>query len=267
MILSHKHRFVFIKTHKTAGTSLEIALSRYCGPRDIITPIREKDEAVRRSLGCPGPQNYLKPYSEYQFRDYSALLRKFRRARKFRNHIPASRIRERVPEEVWRTYFKFSVIRNPFDYVVSLYFWEMRKAGRARESFRDYLMSNSEVIDNFCKKTYVDGQCGMDFVVRFENLEDDLRVLSEKLGLPRQFYDEFRSLNAKKGVRPQNATTEEMFAGFHEGVDLIMDGCREEIERFGYQPPGNQNVYPVSAISSRNSAAMRSRWAGVSTSR
>ena len=58
MIVSHQHRFVFIKTRKTAGTSIEIALAEHCGPADIITPIDEVDEQIRRELGHRGPQNF-----------------------------------------------------------------------------------------------------------------------------------------------------------------------------------------------------------------
>ena len=59
MIASHRHRFVFVKTRKPAGTSLEIALSRHCGPEDVITPISAADERLRRELGGTGPQNHL----------------------------------------------------------------------------------------------------------------------------------------------------------------------------------------------------------------
>ena len=41
MILSHAHRFIYIKTYKTASTSIEAALSAICGPDDVITPARE----------------------------------------------------------------------------------------------------------------------------------------------------------------------------------------------------------------------------------
>ena len=46
MIVSHSRKFIFLKTRKTAGTSLEIALSKYCGPEDVLAPI-DFDEGMR----------------------------------------------------------------------------------------------------------------------------------------------------------------------------------------------------------------------------
>lgn len=39
MIVSHDLRMIFLKTKKTAGTSLELSLSSLCGPLDVITPV------------------------------------------------------------------------------------------------------------------------------------------------------------------------------------------------------------------------------------
>ena len=52
MIVSHAHKFIFLKTKKTAGTSIELALTELCGPEDVITPLTEIDEAKRAGGRC-----------------------------------------------------------------------------------------------------------------------------------------------------------------------------------------------------------------------
>ena len=87
MILSVQRKFIFLKTSKTAGTSFEIALSKYASPEDIVTPITPADEDTRRALGHVGPQNYLAP---------PGLLQKLglkRPEKKFYNHMRAGVIR------------------------------------------------------------------------------------------------------------------------------------------------------------------------------
>jgi len=39
MIISHKYKFIFIKTRKTAGSTIEYNLSSFLGPNDVITPL------------------------------------------------------------------------------------------------------------------------------------------------------------------------------------------------------------------------------------
>lgn len=59
MIILHSHKLIFIKTRKTAGTSFEIALSKWANDDDTITPISPLDEGLRLSMGFRGPQNYV----------------------------------------------------------------------------------------------------------------------------------------------------------------------------------------------------------------
>jgi hypothetical protein len=238
MIISHKHKFIFIKTCKTAGTSLEIALSKYCGEDDIITPISAVDEKVRLSLGYCGPQHYLKPVAEYSLADYWVRIRKGQPVSKFFNHIWAKDIRNQVPAEVWDSYFKFSIVRSPFDRAVSRFFWRNRRLENVDlTEFRSFLFKDPEALGRNRKRLEIDDKSVVDFMIRFEHLEEDLLTLSEKLNLPRELYEEFRSFGAKKGHRPKNSTPKELFAGFDEGIALINKVCAKDIEEFGYKAP------------------------------
>ena len=67
MILSLKHRFIFIKGRKVGGTSVEMALSKICGPEDIITPITPIDEKtrLRNKSKCQNYSDSLRKETDY----------------------------------------------------------------------------------------------------------------------------------------------------------------------------------------------------------
>lgn len=56
MIISHEHRFIFLRTAKTASTSIETALSRICGDRDILTPDSPEDDRRKLEMGGVFPR-------------------------------------------------------------------------------------------------------------------------------------------------------------------------------------------------------------------
>ncbi|MFL6179237.1 MAG: sulfotransferase family 2 domain-containing protein [Actinomycetes bacterium] len=169
MIVSHEHRFIFLKTRKTAGTSVEIALSRICGPEDIIAPITETDEELRKAMGGRPPQNYTAPPLEIEGRA----------------HMPASAVRRIVGTDVWDSYFKFAIERNPWDAVVSLYFWRTRE-NPSPAPFEDFV--NSDEVPRWAAKNAriyrLQGKVAVDQLCRFESLDSDLDEVWSSLGLP-----------------------------------------------------------------------------------
>jgi len=60
MILSHRYKFIFIKTRKTAGTSIEIYLSQFTKAFDVVTPISPSPDNHQpknyRGLFNPNPE-------------------------------------------------------------------------------------------------------------------------------------------------------------------------------------------------------------------
>ena len=174
MIISHTHRFIFIKTNKTAGTSIEIALASICGEEDVITPFRAENEEFRVGRG---PQNYriehsLKPKRPLWRKLLGRPERYWHPSVGFYEHMPAWRVRNYVGEETWRSYTKFAFDRNPWDRQVSWYLYKTKSKNR-RPSFERFMRSRYAYVDNH-DLYMLNSELAMDFLGRYESLEEDL---------------------------------------------------------------------------------------------
>jgi len=235
VIISHQHRFIFIKNLKTAGTSIEIGLSRFCGPRDVITATSSADERIRRHLGYPGPRNYRKPITAYTRRNWRRLLRRRRWSYYYLEHMSARAVRKRVGRRVWRSYFKFCFERNPWDKVVSRYYWAVHRPTRYGRTSRDRNMTLSEFVHSGkigrfsdLSRYTIKGRIAVDFVGRYESLEDDLAYVADRLGLPARI----ELPHAKGDIRPRVQGHRELFG--ERERELIAQGFAREIELFDY---------------------------------
>lgn len=217
MILSHRYRFIFLKTNKTAGTSIEIALSRFCGPDDIITPISAADEELRRRAGGRGPQNF-----------------KVNGSPRYYNHMTAAELRERVSPEIWSSYFKFCVERNPWDRAISSYYHvysDEKYESEPRPSLGDFIRSGGlNILKEKGFRSYtIDGAVAVDQVVRFESLDDELELIRKRLGIP----EPLQLPRAKGAFRKDRRPYSQVFSP--EDRKIVEELFADEIRLMGYR--------------------------------
>jgi len=229
MIISHRHRYIFLMTTKTAGTSIEIALSKFCGPDDVITPIVPEDEATSRELGYRSPQNYLATIRAYRPHDLVRLLRTREPKRWYSNHIGARKVRRQIGEAVWSSYFKFCVARNPWDRVVSHYYWT--HTSEDRPTLTEYLDSSGPA--ELARKGYglytIDGEVVVDRICHYENLADELEEVRLRVGLP----EPLSLPRAKAGYRKSRGSYRESFSDADR--DRVAALFADEIRLLGYE--------------------------------
>lgn len=233
MIISHKHKFIFIKPRKVASTSVEIALSKHCGEDDVVTPISDFDTNADSDEYSIYPRNYQEKH--------------------FYNHILPEEIKQKVGVEVWNNYYKFTIVRNPWDQVVSRYFWEKNRhntlKNQIKKTFKrpDIFKTGSHVMlfnriirrlhkfmlvnikSDFDKELWLyknkwynhkfyfdqEGVPVCDFYIRYENLVEDYQQVCKELGIPceklprtkdkfrndRRHYSEYFNAKAKQKVK------------------------------------------------------------------
>ena len=116
MFVSHRYKFILVRTEKTAGSSLSAALRDICSPGDLM-----------HDMSRPN-------WARYSPVHHGALKRHFPKYFGLHTHATIAQVRSIVGEDIFRSYFKFCVERNPWDRQVSLYFQRKAKLGRQEDA-------------------------------------------------------------------------------------------------------------------------------------
>ena len=152
MLISHKYKFIFIKTKKTAGTSIEIELGKNMGDNDVITPIKPNFEGHL-------PRNFI-------YEGYNLF-----------NHISAQSLKKILPKNIFENYYKFCVEREPVDKCISYYFMRKNSPNSSEErkkmTWEDFVNKKRFPVDaNFYS---YENNLIVNKIIKYENLHQKRR--------------------------------------------------------------------------------------------
>ncbi|WP_148255583.1 sulfotransferase family 2 domain-containing protein [Aidingimonas lacisalsi] len=228
MILSKKNGFIFIKTTKTAGTSVEVFLSPFCGDSDIITPIypAEKGHEPRNYKGFFNPLNDY--WSGLGVKETAKSVSELFHKTKYYNHMSASRLKARIDPDLWDNSYKFTIERNPWDKCVSWY--KMIKNRKNLDITFSKFIREHPLPKDF--KKYTDNTSGeilVDTVIEYSRLDEDLRGIFSYLEIPFPGLDVY----AKRSAKGSSDNYREYYKD-QEDIDYIANFFKEEISLFNY---------------------------------
>ena len=231
MIICHRHKFIFLKTEKTAGTAIEAALSELCGPEDVITPFREESEGDRKGRD---PQNYridhpLKPHRPLWRKLLMRPERYYHPSVGYYEHMPAWRVRAYVGDEIWRDYFKFAFVRNPWDRQISQYLYKT-KSRTPRPSLDRFMARKKRAYVTSYEIYMIEGEVTVDYVGRYQSLDEDFKTALARAGVETKL--EIPRSNVTPG-RDRDLAYQSYYTP--RTRDLVADWYAREIDLFGYE--------------------------------
>lgn len=253
MVISHRYKFIFIKTTKVGGTSLELLLDKLLGPDDTLTPHKHPEDGYE-------PRNYQGAFDAApelakvlghegaipsEFSAWTAA--QIADQELFHEGIPAWQVKFRVPAAIWDTYFKFTLERNPWDKAISRYHHSKGvfepKYGKelSMDSWLDYFERRisqpwitkswgSEAPYNFPR--YADpwtDEVLVDKICRYEQLDTDLQEVFAKVRMP---WPGSIPRKAKTGYRTDRRPYQEVLTDGQR--ERIAKACAKEIALMGY---------------------------------
>jgi len=250
MIFSRLHRFLFIKGRKVAGTSFEVALSKVCGPNDIITPVTPIDEKARLADGYRHAQNYgaddqkLRSYIDTLGSACPETLQRLKPPKgRFANHTTLREAHSLLGEEL-KDIRIMAIVRSPYQTILSrlnhrVAFADYKSTGRAMQAtlkdLRDELQTfvkNLETCGYDKNISHYMPTPGMDSsaveYLRFENLQEELNDLLASLNITKPIM----LPHLKKGRNlPDEAILE---IATPDQLAVINNYFDDELNEFGY---------------------------------
>lgn len=168
-MISHEHKCIFIHISKCAGSSIETAFG---------ININDNTEKNNKNLFGWSEEHKL-----------------------FLQHATPQQLLNLnlINKSIWNSYYKFIIVRNPWDRAFSDYTWVCREQ-KIRDSFFNFIHKQGKFtkilnqrngsffrgdhLNNQISYFFLDGEeITFDQVIRFENLEKELPSLAKVVGL------------------------------------------------------------------------------------
>lgn len=212
MLISHSHKFIYIHNYKAGGTSIKRAFKTYNAP-DF--------------RGLPHKQKLL----------HLTAIRPWFFSNHFHSHIKAKELKEQLPNKIFNNYFKFSIVRNPWSWVLSHYTYALQQPRhhqhelfKSMGNFETYLKwrINEEYI---CQKDFLYDSYGhrlVDYVGKLETLQEDLTRICEYLNTPYIEAPHHNISNKDKGLHHYYTD---------KTLNMVAETWKEDIDAFNYEIP------------------------------
>ncbi|MEM9922921.1 MAG: sulfotransferase family 2 domain-containing protein [Cyanobacteria bacterium P01_D01_bin.50] len=224
-MISHKHQVIFIHIPKTAGSSIEKKLGLY---EEVTWGVQDHRTVKQiRPLSLFNHSRYLFNPTALRTQSlsrYTMLNEMLGLPTDPRRHGP------RATEREFASYFKFTVVRNPWSRVYSWYRNVMR-GSRHGVPACDFPTFLGKFADNWGLRpqTYwiadFDGSIPLDRIVRFENLAEEMVDVLTELG--------FKDCNLPYLLKSKN-TSDYRTAYDDLSAELVAKRYSDEIEMFNY---------------------------------
>jgi hypothetical protein len=218
MIISHDKKFIFIHIPRTGGTVISKSICKSMG--------------IDNWKSFIGEPKRLSPYDHPL--EPEGFDRGWKRGYK---HFTAKEAKKRVGKNMWKSYFKFTFVRNPWDRTISMYLKKRKECPKLVKK----LWPKNKTIFNFLVQArygimdkeshqqldsleFENGSLDIDFVGKYENIKKDFGRVCSEIGVNASLVGEHDATQHRNYKNYYNKTTKK----------IILEKNKDDIEYFEY---------------------------------
>ncbi len=226
MLISHRKKFVFVHIYKTAGTSITNIFLPYARLRDrLVFDFWFSQKVISVIIR-------IMKWHDHGQKQFTGVHK----------HAPAIDILRFLGEKKYNSYFSFIFVRNPYDLMVSLYFYIIQSKVHVDHKtvsemtfpeFAKWHISKKPRLQLDFASNPETGAIIVNHIGRFETMNSDIEFVSSKLQLRKN-----RSLEHKNPSI--NRKSKDYRDYYDENTKkLIFSYFRKDIEGLGYHFDGS----------------------------
>jgi len=194
-MISHKLKFIFVHIPKTSGNSLSLFLKDFID-NEVIQRSSKMGEKQGISIICEKTKKDIKHNNITYYKN--------------------------IYGEKINDYLKFTIVRNPYDRMLSFYFWNKGKNNQKfiRNEFINFVKNNDSFQNEYIDDTF--------HIIYYENLVNELKNIECFKDII-DFYN-YPRLNSSSNSK---VNYNEIYD--KELKDLVFNKYKKDFELFGYE--------------------------------
>tara|TARA_R110001632_G_scaffold96504_1_gene202879 strand:+ start:8187 stop:8822 length:636 start_codon:yes stop_codon:yes gene_type:complete len=207
VLISHEYKFIYLKTFKTCSSSTYQFFAQFIKPG--INTQKESYFGEKGIVGC---------------------CKEVRNPEKYGQHITALDVKRKLGDEIFNSYFKFTIIRNPYDKLVSRFNHDggFRKFKTFKDYYTNFQPHKHTTFEENWKVYTINDNPVVDDYIMFENLVSDYNKIIKKIGIKKNIiYKDIPKIRVNEKLNYRKFYN-------RENIEDVTKGMKKEIDFFNY---------------------------------